>query len=198
MRTRAVAVLLCWSVAASAGDRHAGSGPALSKAAVSTPKPHASSVVQPTSPHARGRVRTTRPLHYAAYYDGSGLDYGEEPGAESADVQSAPSAQTAPSAPDEEVPARGYSEAPRAATSGPPAMPPASVPGPPPPLAPPPPAAGPRGAADLREEAPGEDVYHWVDAEGVDNYSTSVPPDARARAKKVEARLSGVVWVNGP
>jgi hypothetical protein len=48
----------------------------------------------------------------------------------------------------------------------------------------------------LQDTGPGPDVYHWVDADGVDNYSTSVPPEARAHATKVGIRLSGVVWTN--
>jgi hypothetical protein len=50
----------------------------------------------------------------------------------------------------------------------------------------------------VRDTGPGPDVWHWVDDEGVDNYSTSVPPAMRSRATKVGARLSGVVWTNAP
>jgi hypothetical protein len=50
----------------------------------------------------------------------------------------------------------------------------------------------------VKDTTPGPDVWHWVDDEGVDNYSTSVPPEMRNRATKVGARLSGVVWTNAP
>ncbi len=51
----------------------------------------------------------------------------------------------------------------------------------------PPPASPVRAAPkeDARPYQPGNDVYRWVDDEGVTHYSTNVPDSVRARAKKV-------------
>jgi hypothetical protein len=38
---------------------------------------------------------------------------------------------------------------------------------------------------DAKPYQPGNDVYRWVDDDGVTHYSTTVPDSARARAKKV-------------
>jgi len=54
------------------------------------------------------------------------------------------------------------------------------------------------GSVELRNDAPQPEVFHWVDDEGVDNYSTSVPDEMRERAKVVDAKLSGIVWNAGP
>jgi hypothetical protein len=101
---------------------------------------------------------------------------------------------------------------PPSAPSGPDMSPPPSTqpqqpPQPPPPeiVQPPPtPAPEPKDQSmgshqDVSQDrTPGPDVYHWVDDEGVENYSTSVPPEYRKRAKKVGGQLSGVVWTNPP
>ena len=50
----------------------------------------------------------------------------------------------------------------------------------------------------VADRTPGNDIYHWVDDDGVDNYSTFVPPAYRSKATKVGAQLSGVVWTNPP
>jgi hypothetical protein len=34
---------------------------------------------------------------------------------------------------------------------------------------------------------PGPDVYSWTDDDGVVHYSTKVPPEAKAKAKKLVA-----------
>lgn len=49
--------------------------------------------------------------------------------------------------------------------------------------APPPPP--PVVAAPVGPRTPGPDVFHWTDADGVLNYSTRVPVDVRAKAKKL-------------
>ena len=67
---------------------------------------------------------------------------------------------------------------------------------PPPPVEPPAPVAVPEPvpvpapapvapAAPLPPRVPGPDVFQWTDEDGVVNYSTRVPPDARKRAKKL-------------
>ena len=62
--------------------------------------------------------------------------------------------------------------------------PPAAVTPPPPPAATPPPATPPPAPAP---RTPGPDIYHWTDADGVEQYSTRVPPSARGKAKKVRS-----------
>lgn len=51
-----------------------------------------------------------------------------------------------------------------------------------------PPPAPPEPPKPAAPWTPGNDVYRWTDAEGVVHYSTSVPPEARATAKKVGSR----------
>jgi hypothetical protein len=48
-----------------------------------------------------------------------------------------------------------------------------------------PPPVPPPSAAPLPPRTPGPDVYHWTDADGVEMYSTRVPPEARGKAKKL-------------
>jgi len=69
-------------------------------------------------------------------------------------------------------------------------LPPAPVapPEPPAPAPPPPPApvAAPVApSAPLPPRVPGPDVFSWTDDDGVVNYSTRVPAEARKRAKKL-------------
>lgn len=89
-----------------------------------------------------------------------------------------------------EPPAYAQNEPPRAAPTPAPAPAPAPAPSPTAEAASPSPSPAP--APPPADTRPGPDVYHWVDANGVQHYSTRVPPEARARAVKIGRRESGV------
>ncbi len=65
-----------------------------------------------------------------------------------------------------------------------------AAPAPPPapePVPVPVPAPAPVVAVPLPPREPGPDVFQWTDEDGVVNYSTRVPADARKKAKKIAA-----------
>jgi hypothetical protein len=49
-------------------------------------------------------------------------------------------------------------------------------------------AAAPAPAPPPRDDSPGNEVYRWVDDDGVTHYSTKVPADVAAKAKPVRAK----------
>ncbi len=50
------------------------------------------------------------------------------------------------------------------------------------------PPAPPVAPEPVKSNTPGNDIYRWVDGEGVVHYSTSVPPAYKGIAKKVGAK----------
>ncbi|MBX7102034.1 MAG: DUF4124 domain-containing protein, partial [Myxococcaceae bacterium] len=80
------------------------------------------------------------------------------------------------------------------------AAPPPPPPPPPAPVAvaplPPPP---PEPVKPELPRTPGNDIYRWVDADGVQHFSTKVPPEQKGKATKVGARSDqGAVPVVDP
>jgi len=65
------------------------------------------------------------------------------------------------------------------------AVPVAPAPAPAPVVAAPVEAAPAPAAVEAKPRTPGNEVYRWVDADGVTHYSTMVPEDQKAKAKKL-------------
>jgi hypothetical protein len=218
-KTLMMGVLLAAS-AALAGGHHGGSGgggggggarapshgappPSRSGTSVSPARsPSASSRLQPSAvyparPYGHGRGYAApfyvAPLPYYGsyyYYDNGSVPPSMYPSDESGSAESVTQPAEIPPPPPDAAPPESLGPSPEAAP------PPPNAPPPPPPQGRAPNASESMGApSDITEDTtPGPAVYHWVDEDGVDNYSTTVPPEYRSKATKIGGQLSGIVW----